>query len=483
MANLYDIISKPFGMLMRGLYALTGNYMIAIFLFTLVCEIILIPMQIKQQKNQIKQASLAPRTHAIRKKYAGRNDQATQQKMQNEIMDMYQEEHFNPASGCGTLLIQFPIIILLYNVIRKPLTFISGIASADLLGLAQKFGQSATSVNTVDEIALIGQIRQPREKERFFVLSKIFSINGDNPLRKKETIPFENLTPYFPTQRILLEHKPEDLSTRIIDIITPVGRGQRGLIVAAPRTGKTIILQKIANAITANNPDIQLIVLLIDERPEEVTDMKRIVKGEIVSSTFDEPPDRHVQVAEMVIEKAKRQVEHGRHVVILLDSITRLARAYNTIEPHSGRILTGGVDANALHKPKRFFGAARNIENGGSLTILATALIDTGSKMDEVIFEEFKGTGNMELDLDRHLAEKRVYPAINIEKSGTRREELLVHPDELSRMWSLRKALLNAPQQEAMEMFISKLKEKPTNVEFLLSLQPFKEDAPAQPLS
>ena len=337
------------------------------------------------------------------------------------------------------------------------------------------------SLRTGDTV--IGQIRQPREKERFFVLSKIFSINGDNPLRKKETIPFENLTPYFPTQRILLEHKPEDLSTRIIDIITPVGRGQRGLIVAAPRTGKTIILQKIANAITANNPDIQLIVLLIDERPEEVTDMKRIVKGEIVSSTFDEPPDRHVQVAEMVIEKAKRQVEHGRHVVILLDSITRLARAYNTIEPHSGRILTGGVDANALHKPKRFFGAARNIENGGSLTILATALIDTGSKMDEVIFEEFKGTGNMELDLDRHLAEKRVYPAINIEKSGTRREELLVHPDELSRMWSLRKALLNAPQQEAMEMFISKLKEKPTNVEFLLSLQPFKEDAPAQPLS
>ena len=291
------------------------------------------------------------------------------------------------------------------------------------------------------------------------------------------------MTPYFPTQRILLEHKSDDLSTRIIDLITPVGRGQRGLIVAAPRTGKTIILQKIANAITANNPDIQLIVLLIDERPEEVTDMKRVVKGEIVSSTFDEPPDRHVQVAEMVIEKAKRQVEHGRHVVILLDSITRLARAYNTIEPHSGRILTGGVDANALHKPKRFFGAARNIENGGSLTILATALIDTGSKMDEVIFEEFKGTGNMELDLDRHLAEKRVYPAINIEKSGTRREELLVHPDELSRMWSLRKALLAAPQQEAMEMLISKIKEKPTNIEFLLPLKPFEEDAPAQPLS
>ena len=337
------------------------------------------------------------------------------------------------------------------------------------------------SLRTGDTV--IGQIRQPREKERFFVLNKIFSINGDNPLRKKETIPFENLTPYFPTKRILLEHKPEDLSTRIIDLITPVGRGQRGLIVAAPRTGKTIILQKIANAITANNPDIQLIVLLIDERPEEVTDMKRVVKGEIVSSTFDEPPDRHVQVAEMVIEKAKRQVEHGRHVVILLDSITRLARAYNTIEPHSGRILTGGVDANALHKPKRFFGAARNIENGGSLTILATALIDTGSKMDEVIFEEFKGTGNMELDLDRHLAEKRVYPAINIEKSGTRREELLVHPDELSRMWSLRKALLAAPQQEAMEMLISKIKEKPTNIEFLLPLKPFEEDAPAQPLS
>ncbi|MCR4572915.1 MAG: transcription termination factor Rho [Lentisphaeria bacterium] len=336
------------------------------------------------------------------------------------------------------------------------------------------------SLRTGDTV--IGQLRQPREKERFFVLSKIFSINGDNPLHKKEIIPFENLTPYFPTQRILLEHKPDDLSTRIIDIITPVGRGQRGLIVAAPRTGKTVILQKIANAITANNHDIQLIVLLIDERPEEVTDMKRVVKGEIVSSTFDEPPDRHVQVAEMVIEKAKRQVEHGRHVVILLDSITRLARAYNTIEPHSGRILTGGVDANALHKPKRFFGAARNIENGGSLTILATALVDTGSKMDEVIFEEFKGTGNMELNLDRHLAEKRVYPAINIEKSGTRREELLVHPEELSRMWSLRKALLAAPQQEAMEMLISKIKESHTNVEFLLPLKPFEEDAPSQTL-
>jgi transcription termination factor Rho len=300
---------------------------------------------------------------------------------------------------------------------------------------------------------------------------KVQSINGDPPERKKSMVPFENLVPFFPTQRLLLERAQDELSTRIIDLVTPVGRGQRGLIVAAPRTGKTVILQKIANSITANNDDIELIVLLIDERPEEVTDMKRMVKGEVVSSTFDEPPDRHVQVAEMVIEKAKRQVEHGRHVVILLDSITRLARAYNTIEPHSGRILSGGVDANALHKPKRFFGAARNIEHAGSLTILATALIDTGSRMDEVIFEEFKGTGNMELHLDRHLVDKRIYPAINIEQSGTRREELLVHPDELERIWALRRALSGIPITEAMEMLINKVKKTKNNIEFLLSLQ------------
>jgi len=318
---------------------------------------------------------------------------------------------------------------------------------------------------------VVGQIRRPREKERFFAMTKLETINGEAPERKKDIIPFENLIPFYPTQRLVLEREPAEISCRVIDLVTPVGRGQRGLIVAAPRTGKTVILQKIANSITTNNDDIVLIVLLIDERPEEVTDMKRMVQAEIVSSTFDEPPDRHVQVAEMVIEKAKRLVEHGRHVVILLDSITRLARAYNTIEPHSGRILSGGVDANALHKPKRFFGAARNIEDGGSLTILATALVETGSRMDEVIFEEFKGTGNMELHLDRFLSDKRIYPAINIEKSGTRKEELLIPANELERIWALRKALSGTHINDAMEMVISKLKKTPNNAEFLMSLQ------------
>ena len=318
---------------------------------------------------------------------------------------------------------------------------------------------------------VVGQVRRPREKERFFAMTKLETINGEAPERKKDIIPFENLIPFYPTQRLVLEREPAEISCRVIDLVTPVGRGQRGLIVAAPRTGKTVILQKIANSITTNNDDIVLIVLLIDERPEEVTDMKRMVQAEIVSSTFDEPPDRHVQVAEMVIEKAKRLVEHGRHVVILLDSITRLARAYNTIEPHSGRILSGGVDANALHKPKRFFGAARNIEDGGSLTILATALVETGSRMDEVIFEEFKGTGNMELHLDRFLSDKRIYPAINIEKSGTRKEELLIPANELERIWALRKALSGTHLNDAMEMIISKLKKTPNNAEFLQSLQ------------
>lgn len=318
---------------------------------------------------------------------------------------------------------------------------------------------------------VLGQIRRPRDKERFFAMTKLESVNDENPDRKKDLIPFENLVPYYPTQRLVLEREQQEISCRVIDLVTPVGRGQRGLIVAAPRTGKTVILQKIANSITENNDDITLIVLLIDERPEEVTDMKRMVKGEIVSSTFDEPPDRHVQVAEMVIEKAKRLVEHGKHVVILLDSITRLARAYNTIEPHSGRILSGGVDANTLHKPKRFFGAARNIENGGSLTILATALIDTGSRMDEVIFEEFKGTGNMELHLDSFLSDKRIYPAINIEKSGTRKEELLIPEKELERVWALRRALSGTHLNDAMEMLISKLKKTSNNADFLMSLQ------------
>ncbi|MFO7821714.1 MAG: transcription termination factor Rho [Lentisphaeria bacterium] len=325
------------------------------------------------------------------------------------------------------------------------------------------------SLRTGDTV--MGQIRQPREKERFFALLKVESLNGDPPERKRDCVPFENLTPLFPEQRLMLETEPDDISMRAVDLVTPIGRGQRGLIVAAPRTGKTVLLQKVANSITANNDDVSLMVLLIDERPEEVTDMKRSVHGEVVHSTFDERPERHVQVAEMVIEKAKRQVEHGRHVVILLDSITRLARAYNTIEPHSGRILSGGVDANALHKPKRFFGAARNIDEGGSLTIIATALVETGSRMDEVIFEEFKGTGNMELNLDRHLVDKRVFPAINIEKSGTRREELLMHPDELDRIWQLRRVLNDVSAVEAMELLVSKLKKTQNNVEFLMSLQ------------
>ena len=325
------------------------------------------------------------------------------------------------------------------------------------------------SVKTGDFIT--GQIRPPREKERFFAMLKVESINHEPPERKRNIIPFGDLTPYFPTQRLILETAPEEISTRVVDLITPIGMGQRGLIVAPPRTGKTVLMQKMANAISKNNPEVELIILLIDERPEEVTDMQRSVKAEVVSSTFDEPPERHVQVAEMVIEKAKRMVEYGKDVVILLDSITRLARAYNTLQPHSGKILTGGVDANALHKPKRFFGAARNIDGKGSLTIIATALIDTGSRMDEVIFEEFKGTGNMELHLDRYLVDRRVYPAINIERSGTRKEELLLHPDELKRIWTLRKAMNGVPPVEAMELLIGKLKKVKTNVEFLMTLQ------------
>ena len=325
------------------------------------------------------------------------------------------------------------------------------------------------SLRTGDFVA--GQIRSPRDKERFFAMLKVESINHDTPERKKTIIPFNSLTPFFPTERLVLEHDPKEIETRIMDLTSPVGKGQRGLIVAPPRTGKTVLLQKIANSISKNNPEVKLIIMLIDERPEEVTDMQRHVDAEVVSSTFDEPPERHVQIAEMVIEKAKRLVEYKSDVVILLDSITRLARAYNTLQPHSGKILSGGVDANALHKPKRFFGAARNIENHGSLTIIATALIETGSRMDEVIFEEFKGTGNMELHLDRTLADKRIYPAINMERSGTRREELLIHPDELQRIWTLRKAMSGVPSVEAMELLIGKLKKIPTNIEFLLKMQ------------
>ena len=317
-----------------------------------------------------------------------------------------------------------------------------------------------------------GAIRVPKDKERFFALHFLEKINNDAPEQKKKTIPFENLTPLFPDDRLVMEtSNPKEISMRVIDLVTPIGKGQRGLIVAPPRTGKTVLMQKMANSITENNPDAKLIVLLIDERPEEVTDMRRNTKAEVLASTFDEPPERHTQVAEIVIEMSKRLVEQGQDVIILLDSITRLARAYNTTSPHSGKILSGGVDSNALHKPKRFFGAARNIEKGGSLSIIATALVDTGSRMDEVIFEEFKGTGNMELGLDRELVNKRIYPAINIENSGTRKEEVLLHPDELQRIWTLRKALKDVPQVEAMELLINRLKKTPNNLEFLMTLQ------------
>jgi len=316
-----------------------------------------------------------------------------------------------------------------------------------------------------------GEIRAPKEKERFFALLRVDHINDQDPEKSRNKIPFENLTPLFPDRRFVLEVGPAEISMRVMDLLTPIGMGQRGLIVAPPRTGKTVLMQKIANSISANSPKAKLIILLIDERPEEVTDMERTTKAEVLSSTFDEPPERHVQVAEIVIEMAKRRVECGQDVVILLDSITRLARAYNTLQPHSGKILSGGVDANALHKPKRFFGAARNIEGGGSLTILATALIDTGSRMDEVIFEEFKGTGNMELGLDRRLVDKRIFPAINIEQSGTRKEELLLHPDEIAKIWILRKALNGVPPVEGMELLINRLKKTKSNVEFLMALQ------------
>lgn len=318
---------------------------------------------------------------------------------------------------------------------------------------------------------LCGTIRPPKDKEKYFALLKVDKINGKSPEKAKERILFENLTPLYPNERIVMETTKDKLSTRVLDLAAPIGKGQRGLIVAPPRTGKTILLQSIANAIATNNPEIILIVLLIDERPEEVTDMQRVVKGEVIASTFDEPPERHVQVAEMAIEKARRLVEHGNDVVILLDSLTRLARAYNTIQPHSGKILTGGIDANALHKPKRFFGAARNIEQGGSLTIIATALIDTGSRMDEVIFEEFKGTGNMELVLDRRLADRRTYPAIDLIKSGTRKEELLYHPNELEKIFLLRQAVADLAPADAMNLLLGRLRKTNSNVEFLLSMK------------
>jgi len=318
-------------------------------------------------------------------------------------------------------------------------------------------------------VTVSGQIRPPKEGERYFALLKVEAINFEDPEVMAERVLFDDLTPLHPTERLLLETTPEELNMRIMDLITPVGKGQRGLIVSPPRAGKTVLLQKIANAVSKNHPEVYLIILLIDERPEEVTEMERATTAEVVSSTFDEPASRHVQVADMVLEKAKRMVEYGKDVLILLDSITRLARAYNTEVPHSGKILSGGIDANALQKPKRFFGGARNIEEGGSLTIIATALIDTGSRMDDVIFEEFKGTGNMELHLDRRLADRRLYPSIDITRSGTRKEELLLDPEELKRVWLLRKVLNETNPVEAIELLKSRLAKARTNAEFLMS--------------
>ncbi len=324
------------------------------------------------------------------------------------------------------------------------------------------------SLRTGDHVS--GQVRPPKEGERFFALLRVEAVNGKDPEEIRGRTLFDNLTPLYPTKRIKLESAPGEYSMRVMDMLAPTGKGQRGLIVSPPKSGKTVLLQKIANSITRNHPEIKLIMLLIDERPEEVTDMQRSVQAEVISSTFDEPPERHVQVANMVIEKAKRMVEAGDDVVILLDSITRLARAHNTTQPHSGRILSGGVDSNALHKPKRFFGAARNIEDGGSLTILATALIDTGSRMDEVIFEEFKGTGNLEIVLDRELSDRRIFPAIDVNKSGTRKEELLMTEEELNKVWILRKVLSSYDTIEAMEFLLDKMRGTKNNKEFMLSM-------------
>ncbi|MFZ2087091.1 MAG: transcription termination factor Rho [Desulfobaccales bacterium] len=324
------------------------------------------------------------------------------------------------------------------------------------------------NLRTGDTIS--GQIRPPKEGERYFALLKVELVNFEDPSVARDKILFDNLTPLYPDNRLRLETESKNFSARVMDLMTPIGMGQRGLIVAAPRTGKTMLLQNIANSIATNHPEVVLIVLLIDERPEEVTDMERSVKAEVISSTFDEPPQRHIQVAEMVLEKAKRLVEHKRDVVILLDSITRTARAYNTVVPASGKILSGGLDANALQRPKRFFGAARNIEEGGSLTIIATALIETGSRMDEVIFEEFKGTGNMEIHLDRKLTEKRIFPSIDINRSGTRKEELLLPPEDLNRVWILRKLLSPLNPVDSMEFLLEKLKDTKTNADFLAAM-------------
>ena len=315
-----------------------------------------------------------------------------------------------------------------------------------------------------------GQIRPPNESEKYFALLRVEALNKEDPERINKLVPFEELTPLHPNERLILETTPDEMCTRILDLVTPIGKGQRGLIVAAPRVGKTVLLQKLANAVTTNNPEVKLIVLLVAERPEEVTDMERSVRGEVISSTFDEPAGRNIQVAEMVVEKAKRMVECGEDVLILLDSITRLARAYNTEAPHSGRILSGGVDSTALQKPKRFMGAARNIENGGSLTILGTALVETGSRMDDVIFEEFKATGNMEINLDRRLADRRIFPAIDINASGTRKEELLLHPDELQKTYVLRKVINELNPSDSLSLLMDKLRKTKSNAEFLMSM-------------
>src|SRR6202142_2065417 len=315
-----------------------------------------------------------------------------------------------------------------------------------------------------------GQVRPPKEGERFFALLRVEAVNDENPDAIRDRVLFDNLTPLYPNARIKLETAPGEYAMRILDLLSPIGKGQRGMIVSPPKAGKTVLLQKMANSITRNHPDVKLMMLLIDERPEEVTDMERSVNAEVVSSTFDEPPERHVQVSDMVLEKAKRLIEAKKDVVILLDSITRLARAHNTVVPHSGKILSGGVDANALHRPKRFFGAARNVEEGGSLTIIATALVETGSRMDEVIFEEFKGTGNTELHLDRRMVEKRIWPAIDVNKSGTRREELLMDEEELRRVWILRRVLNDMNPVEAMELLVNRMRRTKTNEEFLMSM-------------
>ncbi|SPD73883.1 transcription termination factor [uncultured Desulfobacterium sp.] len=406
------------------------------------------------------------------------------QKKINELTEMAKEFHIDGASGMRKQDLIFAL--LQAHSERNGLIYGEGVLEILPDGFGFLRAPDANYLPGPDDIyispsqirrfnlrtgdTISGQIRPPKSSERYFALLKVENVNMEDPEIAREKILFDNLTPLYPQERIKLETTPDNYSTRIMDLMTPIGKGQRGLIVAPPRTGKTMLLQNIANSVTANDKSIHKIVLLIDERPEEVTDMSRSVDAEVISSTFDEPPQRHVQVAEMVIEKAKRLVEHKKDVLILLDSITRLARAYNTVVPPSGKILSGGVDSNALHKPKRFFGAARNIEEGGSLTIIATALIDTGSRMDEVIFEEFKGTGNMEIHLDRKLSDRRVFPSMDINMSGTRKEELLLHQEDLNRIWILRKLLAALTPVDSMEFLLEKIKGTKNNKSFLNSM-------------